>query len=246
VVHEPSPVVQLRKFHAIYETRSFITVFTRARHWIPSWARLIQSTPSNPIYLTFFSRLRLGLLRRSFLQASNQTFIRISHLSHARYSHRPSYPPWFDPTIFSEEQVYITKLHIMDISSTVFIRSMSEHVYFSVCRYLYLPTSPHGAASQSRSSSSSSLPWEPQISHSRLCNSLDKTHSYITKSIQRDITNVMLERDIHSNADLGFPSPFQSPPISASSMCHLKSWARTSESHVLGIVQWSMYCLSVN
>jgi hypothetical protein len=37
------------KFPAFYATWNFITVFTRARHWIQSWARWIQSTPSQHI-----------------------------------------------------------------------------------------------------------------------------------------------------------------------------------------------------
>jgi hypothetical protein len=42
-------VAQLvNKFPAFYGTRRFITVFTTARHWSLSWARWIQSTPSQP------------------------------------------------------------------------------------------------------------------------------------------------------------------------------------------------------
>jgi hypothetical protein len=36
----------LKNFSAIYETRRFITAFTRALHWSISWASLIQSIPS--------------------------------------------------------------------------------------------------------------------------------------------------------------------------------------------------------
>jgi hypothetical protein len=49
---EKLPIVQpIKNFPAFYETRSFITMFTRALHWSLSWTRLIQSIPSHPISL---------------------------------------------------------------------------------------------------------------------------------------------------------------------------------------------------
>jgi hypothetical protein len=48
-----------------YGTRRFVTVFTKARHWTPSWATWIQLAPSIPIsvksILMLSSHLRLGL-----------------------------------------------------------------------------------------------------------------------------------------------------------------------------------------
>jgi hypothetical protein len=50
VLQKPTVAQPLRKFPAFHGTRRFIAVFTRARHWSLSWARLIQSTLSpNPI-----------------------------------------------------------------------------------------------------------------------------------------------------------------------------------------------------
>jgi hypothetical protein len=47
---EKPPVVQLlKKFPALYGTRRFIIVFTRALHWSLHWARLIQPIQPNPI-----------------------------------------------------------------------------------------------------------------------------------------------------------------------------------------------------
>jgi hypothetical protein len=50
---------------SMYGTRRFITAFTRALHWSLSWARSIQSIPSNPIsvrsILILSTHLRLGL-----------------------------------------------------------------------------------------------------------------------------------------------------------------------------------------
>jgi hypothetical protein len=61
VLLEKLPIVQpLKNFPAIYGTRSFITVLTRALHWSLSWARSIQFIPSHPISLRF-THLHLGL-----------------------------------------------------------------------------------------------------------------------------------------------------------------------------------------
>jgi hypothetical protein len=46
------PIVPpLKNFPALYGTRKFITLFTRALHWFLSWTRSIQSIPSHPISL---------------------------------------------------------------------------------------------------------------------------------------------------------------------------------------------------
>jgi hypothetical protein len=52
VLLEKPPIVQvLKNFPALYGTRKFITVFTRALHLSLSWARLIQSIPPYSISL---------------------------------------------------------------------------------------------------------------------------------------------------------------------------------------------------
>jgi hypothetical protein len=70
-VHEALIVAQLfDKYPTFYGTRSFIIVFTRARHWFLFWARRIQSTASHPISLRstliLSFHLRLGLLSGLF------------------------------------------------------------------------------------------------------------------------------------------------------------------------------------
>jgi len=81
------------KFPTFYGTWRFITVFTRARHWILSRTRCIQSTPSHPISLRFIlisSHLCLGL------------------------------PNGLMPTIFSNQDLYSflpCMLHVLPISS---------------------------------------------------------------------------------------------------------------------------------
>jgi hypothetical protein len=50
------PVVQvLKNFSTFYGTQRFITMFTRALHWSPSWARSIQSILPHPISLSIQS-----------------------------------------------------------------------------------------------------------------------------------------------------------------------------------------------
>jgi hypothetical protein len=66
VLLEKPPVAQLLKnFPTFCGTRRFTTVFTRALHWSPSWARSIQSVSPHPTPLRFililYSNLRLGL-----------------------------------------------------------------------------------------------------------------------------------------------------------------------------------------
>jgi hypothetical protein len=79
----------LKKFPAIYGTRRLITMFTRTRLWFLSWARWLQSTP-------LYSFSFLPSMTRSYewslpLRLSKQNFVRISHVSRARYTHRPCY-----------------------------------------------------------------------------------------------------------------------------------------------------------
>jgi hypothetical protein len=61
------PVKQFLSFHA---TRTFITAFTRTRHWFIFWARWIYSTPTHHISLRstliLSSHLHLGLLSAVF------------------------------------------------------------------------------------------------------------------------------------------------------------------------------------
>jgi hypothetical protein len=64
-LQRPQVVWPLCRFPALYGTRRFITVFTRALHLYLSWARLSQSTTLNPVsersILKLSIHLRLGL-----------------------------------------------------------------------------------------------------------------------------------------------------------------------------------------
>jgi hypothetical protein len=78
----------------LYETRRFITVFTKARRWTLPWASRIQFVPSIPISLRssllLSSHLRLGLpngLLPSDFQPKPCKHLPLPHSSH---------PPWFN------------------------------------------------------------------------------------------------------------------------------------------------------
>jgi hypothetical protein len=80
-------------FHPVWKCR-FTTMLTGAHHWSLFRATWIQSTPSDPIFLT--SVLILSYHLRPALTCSDWNFVCISHLSHACYMHRPSHPHWYD------------------------------------------------------------------------------------------------------------------------------------------------------
>jgi hypothetical protein len=51
LLEKPPVVLLLKNSPAFYETRKFITMFTRALHWSLSWARSLQSFPPHPVSL---------------------------------------------------------------------------------------------------------------------------------------------------------------------------------------------------
>jgi hypothetical protein len=53
LLDKPPIVLPLKNFPAIYGTRRYITVLTKALHWSLSWNRSIQSITSHPIFLRF-------------------------------------------------------------------------------------------------------------------------------------------------------------------------------------------------
>jgi hypothetical protein len=86
------------KFPAFYGARWFITVFTRACHWSLSCSRWIRPKTSHHISLRtspFPSKPRSSEWSLPF-RVSDQSLVRISHLSHVCYISYPSHSPWFD------------------------------------------------------------------------------------------------------------------------------------------------------
>jgi hypothetical protein len=101
VLIEKLTIAQLVKnFCAIYGTRSFITVFTRARHWSPFWARWIQSTSSKPLslrpILILSFDLRADLPRCLFpSELLTKIWMHLSSIPCMLYASL-FHPPWFD------------------------------------------------------------------------------------------------------------------------------------------------------
>jgi hypothetical protein len=99
-------VQPLRNFPAYYGTRRYITVFTRALHWSLTWARSIQSTPSNSVSLTTYFNNWLP----------HQYPICIPGRPHSYYMPCPSHPPWLDHSNYVWRGVQVMKLLIMKFS----------------------------------------------------------------------------------------------------------------------------------
>ena len=90
----------LKKFPAVYGTRKFITVLTKARHLSLTWVRSIQSTPTHPI-----SRRPILILSPIYTWVCQVvSFPQVfplkpcMHLSspHTCYMPRPSQSSWLD------------------------------------------------------------------------------------------------------------------------------------------------------
>jgi len=82
--------------HVLWNTRRFITVFKRARHWSISWARCFQSTLYQTIclrsILIFSSYLRLGLPSSLFSSGFTTKILYAFLISlHECYMPYPSY-----------------------------------------------------------------------------------------------------------------------------------------------------------
>jgi hypothetical protein len=114
------PIVQLLKnFPAFYGTRRFIAVFTRALHWYLSRARSSQSIPSHAI------SLRSIHPPTSWSSQWSPTF-RLSHqyptcippLPPSCYMPFPSHPPWLVHSNYTWRRAQVTRLLIMQFSST--------------------------------------------------------------------------------------------------------------------------------
>jgi hypothetical protein len=94
-----------------HRTRRYIAMFTRPR----------QSTYPKTYFLKFhFNNILQSMPRSSVtslpFRLSNQNFVRIFNLSHARYMPHPSHLPWFDYPNNILWKVQIIELIIMQIS----------------------------------------------------------------------------------------------------------------------------------
>jgi hypothetical protein len=88
------------KICASYATGKFVTMRTWFRHWSLSWAKLIQSVPSRPIYLRYIlilsSHICIGPPSGIFPSGFLAKFLYDFFGLHECYMPFPSHPPWFD------------------------------------------------------------------------------------------------------------------------------------------------------
>jgi hypothetical protein len=90
----------VKKFPAFYETRRFISAFTKAHQLSLSLARSMQSVPPSHFLKIHFNIILQSTFRSSkwslFLRFPHQNPVYYSPLSHTRYMRRPSHNSWLD------------------------------------------------------------------------------------------------------------------------------------------------------
>jgi len=91
-------------------SRRFITVFIRVRHWSISWAIFIQSIHFTTYFLKIHSNIILPSVpsssKWSFLfRFSDQNFVNISNVSHACYTPPPPDRPWHLSVIHNSKRL---------------------------------------------------------------------------------------------------------------------------------------------
>jgi hypothetical protein len=150
----------LKNFPAFYETRSFITVFTRDFCWSLSWPTSIQSIPHYPItlrsILILSTHLRLGLPSGSFPPRFPTNILYAFLFSHLCYMPCLSHPPWLDYSNSNciWRRVRVMKLLIMEFPPTS-------------CHFISLRTKiPLSTLFSNTLSLCSSLNVRDQVSHS--------------------------------------------------------------------------------
>jgi hypothetical protein len=143
------PVAQLVKnFPTCYGTRSFITVFTRSRHWFLSWARSIQSIPPHcfslrsVLILSSHLRLPSGLFPSCFATKIPYAF----SFRHTCCIPYPPRSPWLDHSNYNLRRVQFMKLNIMQLSPTSYhfipLRSKyyPQHPILKHLRFMFFPS----------------------------------------------------------------------------------------------------------
>jgi hypothetical protein len=132
--------VATQELFNILWTRRFITVFTRALQWFLSWARSIQSSPSQPIP-SYLTKIHFNIVRPptscssqwslSFY-ISHQYPICIPLRPHSCYMPCPSHLPSLDHSNYTWRRVQVMKLLIMQFSPTSchFISLWTTYYYY--------------------------------------------------------------------------------------------------------------------
>jgi hypothetical protein len=114
-----------------YRNRRFVTVFTTACQWTPSWASPTQSTPSLRTYLRFSLILSSHVHPRPLSFRFSDWDVCILHVPHSSYMPRPSHPPSFDhPNIW--RRIQIMKFFIMLFPSPCYFLPYTPNMIFSL------------------------------------------------------------------------------------------------------------------
>jgi hypothetical protein len=151
-VHLDKPITTqlVKKFLAFYGIRKFITVLTRTRHWLLSWATCVHSTSSHPISLLSIqilsSHLRLGLPSGLFLSGFPTKILLCISTSLPCVLHAPLIPSalihfllefqsaTYSPNVFNLcSLVWETKFHIH--------KNNREKLWF--CKMAFISPSTH-------------------------------------------------------------------------------------------------------
>jgi hypothetical protein len=119
LLEEPPIVQPLMNLPAFYGARKFITAFTKALHWSPSWAISIQSRPP------YLSKIHPNIVHPPTSWSSQWPLsFWLSHkypiplLPHSCYMPHLSNPSWFNHSNYIWRRVQVTKLLIMQFSPT--------------------------------------------------------------------------------------------------------------------------------
>jgi len=123
----------VKKFSAFYATRSFISVFTTSHHEYPEPMNAVHTFPS------YFSKIHLNVILPSTpgshiwplpFRFSDQNFVSISQLCHARYIPHLCRSLWFDQANHIWLKVQSMKLLIMQFRlASSYILPLPSHIF---------------------------------------------------------------------------------------------------------------------
>ena len=125
---------------AFYDIWRFITVFTRSRYWLVTWATFILSSPSHFVaFKSHFTRniffhFEPGCPNRLFpSRFPKQNSLCISFLQHACTMTRPSHDSWWEnsPETWKRSAYHEDSYYTISLASSHFLSVRSEYSLFS-------------------------------------------------------------------------------------------------------------------